>query len=863
MNKPPRGEELKRLNAHLNLLKVSAQDIPNMTVKVGPGNFWANGNSFIEFAGGNSPIITKPITGSKYVCVVITKFAQLAIIEGPTSATLAIEPALPQLNKDVLPLAIIYIKFNTTIITNDMIYDARPLFNLGAFKLNHSDLDSRNVADAHNIESITGLRTELDEKPTVNDINNLLVNKADNDGTTSNIFKLNKDVTGEPDEDTILEFHRGAESSAVIKYSEATQRLEFSNDGINYYQLSSVEDIYNKSEADLLLAAKADLANVYTKTEVDDLLENKADSAVILAEIDTRIANLINSAPETLDTLSELAMALNGDENFAATIATQINSKANTIDVYNKTEVDTLLEEKANLSDVIDSLDHKANATDLTALSIEVGSKANTADVYTKVDIDTSLEEKANVSNTYTKSEIDTLLIDTATMSNVSSVLESKADKANTYTKTEVDTALSYKASTNDILDVVDSRINGIIDAAPESLDTLNEIAIALGNDANLASTLTNQIATKANTADVNTALDSKADKTTVAADLLLKANTTDLAALTAEVGLKADALDVYTKTEIDTSLLTPKTIYVNKNRVDEYTSNGSMTKPFKTVQEALSVVSNLIGERIVIDIAPGIYEETFALTINNSSIRINLNEALLKGNFTLTDATTIVNTSGLKIVGMGVRSSYNNPNFKNNCIEGNFTYHTLSANNMQTKLDFVNSGVIGDITAIGGGKSRLWTFWTNSRWSGLMSATTGVNDCGIIVNAYNSNSSSSNSIGAATGKVAAYNLYNCVISGAWNVSITQSGTWRNVIWKSNSDFTGYTGVIDIDSNSAASFLSKASNISGITLTFADNASTVAYTPTNSANWTVQPTTVGEAIDRIAAALALLKGSSI
>jgi len=861
MNKPPRGEELKRLNAHLNLLKVSAQNIPNMTVKVSPGNFWANGNSFIEFAGGNSPIITKPITGSKYVCVVITKFAQLAIIEGPTSATLAIEPALPQLNKDVLPLAIIYIKFNTTIITNDMIYDARPLFNLGAFKLNHSDLDSRNVADAHNIESITGLRTELDEKPTVNDINNLLVNKADNDGTTSNIFKLNKDVTGEPDEDTILEFHRGAESSAVIKYSEATQRLEFSNDGINYYQLSSVEDIYNKSEADLLLAAKADLANVYTKTEVDDLLENKADSAVILAEIDTRIANLINSAPETLDTLSELAMALNGDENFATTITNSIATKANILDVYNKTEVDTLLEEKANLSDVIDSLDHKANATDLTALSIEVGSKANTADVYTKVDIDTSLEEKANVSNTYTKietdtlleekanvsntytkSEIDTLLIDTATMSNVSSVLESKADKANTYTKTEVDTALSYKASTNDILDVVDSRINGIIDAAPESLDTLNEIAIALGNDANLASTLTNQIATKANIIDVNNMLDSKANIIDVNADLALKAN----------------YADVYTKAEIDTSLLTPKTMYVDKNREDEYTSNGSMTKPFKTVQEALDVVSNLVGERIVIDVAPGVYEETFNLTINNSSIRINLNEALLKGNFTLTDATTIVNTSGLKIVGMGVRSSYDNPNFKNNCIEGNFAYHTFALNNMQTRLDFVNSGVIGDVIVTGGGDSRLWTFWTNSRWSGLMSATTGVNDCGIIVNAYNSNSSSSNSIGAATGKVAAYNLYNCVISGAWNVSITQPGTWRNVIWKSNSDFTGYTGVIDIDSNSAASFLSKASNISGITLTFADNASTVAYTPTNSANWTTQPKTIKEALDMIAAHLGVI-----
>lgn len=40
--------------------------------------------------------------------------------------------------------------------------------------------------------------------------------------------------------------------------------------------------------------------------------------------VDNKIADLVNSAPETLDTLNELAEALGDDPNFAATIATQI-----------------------------------------------------------------------------------------------------------------------------------------------------------------------------------------------------------------------------------------------------------------------------------------------------------------------------------------------------------------------------------------------------------------------------------------------------------------------------------------------------------------------------------------------------------
>ena len=43
--------------------------------------------------------------------------------------------------------------------------------------------------------------------------------------------------------------------------------------------------------------------------------------------VDTKVANIVNSAPETLDTLNELAKALGNDPNFAVTVAAQIGGK--------------------------------------------------------------------------------------------------------------------------------------------------------------------------------------------------------------------------------------------------------------------------------------------------------------------------------------------------------------------------------------------------------------------------------------------------------------------------------------------------------------------------------------------------------
>jgi len=53
-------------------------------------------------------------------------------------------------------------------------------------------------------------------------------------------------------------------------------------------------------------------------------------------------------------------------------------------------------------------------------------------------------------------------------------------------------------------------KVDALVDSAPGALDTLNELAAALGDDANFSTTVTNSIATKLATADFNSTFDTR-----------------------------------------------------------------------------------------------------------------------------------------------------------------------------------------------------------------------------------------------------------------------------------------------------------------------------------------------------------------
>lgn len=102
--------------------------------------------------------------------------------------------------------------------------------------------------------------------------------------------------------------------------------------------------------------------------------------------VDDKVASIVNSAPETLDTLQELAKALGDDPNFATTMATELGKKVNKSDVdqsYNPESVNpqsgTAVAEAikqnvhtTNISEIKITLD---NMTDFSDETVYVASK--------------------------------------------------------------------------------------------------------------------------------------------------------------------------------------------------------------------------------------------------------------------------------------------------------------------------------------------------------------------------------------------------------------------------------------------------------------------------------------------------------
>ena len=85
-----------------------------------------------------------------------------------------------------------------------------------------------------------------------------------------------------------------------------------------------------KATGDAIQAISALVGDEPVATQITQAIEaNKVDITGLATEtyVDTKVAGIVNSAPETLDTLNELATALGNDPNFATTVATQIGTK--------------------------------------------------------------------------------------------------------------------------------------------------------------------------------------------------------------------------------------------------------------------------------------------------------------------------------------------------------------------------------------------------------------------------------------------------------------------------------------------------------------------------------------------------------
>jgi cold shock CspA family protein len=202
---------------------------------------------------------------------------------------------------------------------------------------------------------------------------------------------------------------------------------------------------------------------VNTWTELD-YFSNEAD---ITSAITTAIDNLVDGAPELLDTLNEIAAAIGDDPDFFTNIASS-------------------LDEKVNLAG--DTM-----TGDLT-LAADPTSELHAA---TKQYVDTAESDAISSANSNTDDLIGDATVDGTAGNTITDRISSSESSANTYTDTLIGDATVDGTSGNTVTDRISTAVSNLVDGAPELLDTLNELAAAIGDDENFITTINNSIGEK------------------------------------------------------------------------------------------------------------------------------------------------------------------------------------------------------------------------------------------------------------------------------------------------------------------------------------------------------------------------------
>lgn len=159
------------------------------------------------------------------------------------------------------------------------------------------------------------------------------------DSAASVVLLAAKSYAESQDSDTLVLAKSYASSNDVITLQSANDYAD-SQDAINLQLAKDYNELYTDSAVLLTLNS----ANVYTDNSVSDIqlvLENYTDSAISAAlitadtaavtytdsAINIAISNLIDGAPQVLDTLNEISAALGDDSDFIGTVQNWINQK--------------------------------------------------------------------------------------------------------------------------------------------------------------------------------------------------------------------------------------------------------------------------------------------------------------------------------------------------------------------------------------------------------------------------------------------------------------------------------------------------------------------------------------------------------
>lgn len=349
-----------------------------------------------------------------------------------------------------------------------------------------------------------------------------------------------------------------------------------------------IEDIQGLQTA---LNAKANAEDVYKKTETysSTEIDNKINAKDSLPSQENNAGKFLTT-DGTVASWATVDLSSKVDLEAFNELANTVAAKANSKDVYTKTEIDATVE----------------------AIGTEINKKANADDVYTAAEVNNLLNTKEDKGTAYSKTEADALL-------------DAKANSATTlsgygitdaYTQTQVDNLLNAKANASDVttalagkasvsaVETLEETLTGKIDSKADKSTTLAGYGIENAYtktevDGMVAGTFHfrgekdsyDSLPTDAKEGDVwqvgekeyawngndwvelgfNIDLSAYATSADIAKDYATKNE------LTTGLGTKANSADVYTKTQIDGQVSTLNTnINAKANSADVYTKTDA-----------------------------------------------------------------------------------------------------------------------------------------------------------------------------------------------------------------------------------------------------------------------------------------------
>ncbi len=446
----------------------------------------------------------------------------------------------------------------------------------------------------------------------------------ENYGVDTQVVPLSVNFTG--DSNVSLSLRRLVDVEAIDREPDVGDLIQYTGERILIngvdsprYSFGRIDTQYVDEHSSNLYYTNSKVSSHIAATSLDTLTPDEGDNSTKIATteyVKTAIGNLIDNAPSTLDTLNELAAAINDDADFHTTLlssnatiqteldATQTGAGLTGTGLYVEDSNTTYLQSASSLKNADSILDSEIFAIQNELDATQTGAGLDTDGSYIAktdanyIDEAVSLQDADEKLDAQAKVNADAISAETTARQNADSTLQSNIDSeastratedaalgtridnlhavassgsyndllnkpslfsgsyndlsnkpslfSGSYndltdvpsgtdlsgyaTETYVDNAVFsgnyndlsnkpslFSGSYNDLTDVpsgtdlsgyatetyVDNAVSNLVDSAPSALNTLNELAAALGDDSNFSTTITNALAGKANTSDI------------------------------------------------------------------------------------------------------------------------------------------------------------------------------------------------------------------------------------------------------------------------------------------------------------------------------------------------------------------------